>query len=152
VTFKTPGLSCSSAPHSLQESNVSPFHFPTMADSAAFCTETTTGHHDRFSMQPWFRSQSVVVFSTSHILDVLHPQLLRGGQMCCLYVHSRLHHTHFFVSSRCSGDCLCGLVARVSGYSPGDPGYDSRRSHIFLVVVCLRRSPFSLVSINEEVL
>jgi hypothetical protein len=39
-----------------------------------------------------------------------------------------------------------------SGYSPVGPGFDSRCYQIFRVVVRLKRGPFSLVRIKEEIL
>jgi hypothetical protein len=47
---------------------------------------------------------------------------------------------------------LCGLVVRVPGYKSRDPGFDSRRYHIFLEVAGLERGPLSLVSTIEELL
>jgi hypothetical protein len=47
---------------------------------------------------------------------------------------------------------LCGLVVRVPGYRSRGPGFDSRRYHIFWVVVGLKWGPLSLVSIIEELL
>jgi hypothetical protein len=49
-------------------------------------------------------------------------------------------------------DRLCGLVVRVHGYRPRDPGFDYRSYQIFLEVVDLERDPLSLVSITEELL
>jgi hypothetical protein len=43
-------------------------------------------------------------------------------------------------------------VVGVPGYRSRDPGFDSRRYHIFWGVVDLERGPFSLVSITEELL
>jgi hypothetical protein len=47
---------------------------------------------------------------------------------------------------------FCGRVARVPGYTSRDPTFDSRRYHIFCVVVGLERGPLSLVSVTEELL
>jgi hypothetical protein len=41
-------------------------------------------------------------------------------------------------------------VARVHGYRSRGPGFDSQRYQIFCEVVGLKRSPFSLVGITEE--
>ena len=49
-------------------------------------------------------------------------------------------------------DRLCGLVVRVSGYRYRGLGFDSRRYHIFWVVVGMERGPLSLVRSNEELL
>jgi hypothetical protein len=51
-----------------------------------------------------------------------------------------------------SVDRLCGLVARVSGYMPRCPGFDSQRHQILGEVLILERSPLSLVRIIEELL
>jgi hypothetical protein len=48
-------------------------------------------------------------------------------------------------------DRLCGLVARVSGYRSGAPGFSSRRYQIFWAVD-LERGPLSLASTIEELL
>jgi hypothetical protein len=55
------------------------------------------------------------------------------------------HSAHLF-------DRFCGLVTRVPGYRTRGPGFDSRRYHIFLVVVGLERAALSLVKITEELL
>jgi hypothetical protein len=47
---------------------------------------------------------------------------------------------------------FCGLLVRVSGGKPRDPGFDSQRYQIFCVAVGLERGPVSFVSINEELL
>jgi hypothetical protein len=44
-----------------------------------------------------------------------------------------------------ASDLLCGLVARVPGFSLRSPGFDSRRCQIFWVAVVLERGPISLV-------
>jgi hypothetical protein len=49
-----------------------------------------------------------------------------------------------------SCDRLCGLVVRVSGYRYRSRGIDSRRYHIFWVVVGLERGPLSLVRSTEK--
>jgi hypothetical protein len=49
-----------------------------------------------------------------------------------------------------SGDRLCGLIARVPGYSQRSPVLYSRRYHIFRVAVGLERGPLIFMSINEE--
>ena len=49
-------------------------------------------------------------------------------------------------------DRLCGLVVRVSGYRYRGLGFESRRYHIFWVVVGLERGPLSLVRSIEELL
>jgi hypothetical protein len=57
-------------------------NFLTMSDSAAFCMETITSHHDRLSTQRWLRHQSAVLNVTHFFLDfcllpsVLHWQFL----------------------------------------------------------------------------
>jgi hypothetical protein len=49
-----------------------------------------------------------------------------------------------------SGDRLCGLVVRVSGYRSGGPGFDSRPYQILWVVGGLEQGPLSLVRTIEE--
>jgi hypothetical protein len=44
----------------------------------------------------------------------------------------------------------CGLVAKLPGCRPRGPRFNSRRYHIFLVTVGLKRGPLSLVRINEK--
>ena len=56
----------------------------------------------------------------------------------------------FIVRTTTLLDRLCGLVVRVSGYRYRGLGFDSRRYHIFLVVVGLERGPLSLVRSIEE--
>jgi hypothetical protein len=51
-----------------------------------------------------------------------------------------------------SGDHLCGLVVRVSGYRSRDAGFNSRRYHIFWEAVYVEKVPLSLVRIIEELL
>jgi hypothetical protein len=46
----------------------------------------------------------------------------------------------------------CDLVIRFPGCRARGPESDSRRYHTFLEVVCLERSPLSLLSITEELL
>jgi hypothetical protein len=49
-------------------------------------------------------------------------------------------------------DRLCGLVVGVRGYKSREPGFESQRYQIFWEVVGLKRGPFSLVRIIEELL
>jgi hypothetical protein len=49
-------------------------------------------------------------------------------------------------------DRLCGLVARVHGYRPRGPGFDSWRYKTFEEVVGLEEGPLSHVRITEELL
>ena len=49
-------------------------------------------------------------------------------------------------------DRLCGLVVRVSGYRYRGLRFNSRRYHIFWVVVGLEQGPLSLVRSIEELL
>jgi hypothetical protein len=51
-----------------------------------------------------------------------------------------------------SGDRLCGLVVRVSGYWYRGPGLYSRRFQIFWEAAGLKRGPLSLVRTTEELL
>jgi hypothetical protein len=65
-----------------QKREVSVFHLPTMADSAAFCTEAKTSHHDRLSMQcrsiPHYVMLNVAHFFLHFLLlpPTLHRQIL----------------------------------------------------------------------------
>jgi hypothetical protein len=47
-------------------------------------------------------------------------------------------------------DRLCGLVVRVPGCKPRDPGFVSQRYQIFCVAMSLERVPISHMRINEE--
>jgi hypothetical protein len=47
-------------------------------------------------------------------------------------------------------DRLCGLTVGVPDYRSTGPGFDSRRYHIFVVVVSVERGSLSLVRITEE--
>jgi hypothetical protein len=58
----------------------------------------------------------------------------------------------FIRNFRFTLDRLSGLVVRVPGYRLRGPGFDPRRNHIFREVVCLERSPLSLVRTIEELL
>jgi hypothetical protein len=49
-------------------------------------------------------------------------------------------------------DRLCGLLFRVPGWISRDPGFDSRRCHIFWEVVDLEWVPLRIVNITEELL
>jgi hypothetical protein len=84
-----------------QKRNLSLLRLATVADSAAFCTETTEGHHDRFSLQCWMRPQSVVLnvayISLGFLLlpPVLDWQLIPYVQLRYVYDTSHVYHTHF---------------------------------------------------------
>jgi hypothetical protein len=59
---------------------------------------------------------------------------------------------YLFVYLFMYGDCLCGLVVRVSGYRSRGPGFGSRHFLIFREAVGLERGPLSLVRTTEELL
>jgi hypothetical protein len=63
-----------------------------------------------------------------------------------------LQKIYFLIIYHWIFDRLCGLVVRVSGYRYRGLGFDSRRYHIFWVVVGLERGPLSLVRSIEELL
>jgi hypothetical protein len=108
VCSKMSGRTRSTAPVALrtpsQKRNVSVFHLPTVADSAAFSAETTTSHHDRFSMQCWMSPQSVVLIVAHFLLGLLlppalHRQLLPYEQMryaCVARTFIKNTHTSCF--------------------------------------------------------
>jgi hypothetical protein len=72
-----------------------------MADTAAFSTETTTSHHDRFSAQGLLRLQSVVLNDT-RFLELLidhensSDMLLRNVAISANYTALQLDRTIYF--------------------------------------------------------
>jgi hypothetical protein len=63
-----------------------------------------------------------------------------------------MHSIKELVYSLHSGDRLCGLVVRVSGYRSSGPEFHSRLYKIFWEVGGLQQGPLSLVRTTEELL
>lgn len=75
------------------------FHLPAMNDSAAYCTETTKGHHDRSSTQCWLWLQIVVqnVSDCSlHFLFCIYctDDFFRVNICAAFTSLPRVYHTH----------------------------------------------------------
>jgi hypothetical protein len=94
-----------------------------------------------YTVRSKFRSAS---FCSYHRSSVKTWKLLNCSMCTC---------TNIYLKQANEGiNRLCGLVVRVPGYRSRGPGIDSRRYQIFWEVVGLERGPFSLVSINDELL
>lgn len=96
MTFKTTGLSSNSAPCNLTSRYSICQQWP---DSAVFCMETTTDHHDSFPMHCWLSPISLVL-NIEHIFwnflslsPSLHQQILPHEQMLHFYLHSQVNYT-----------------------------------------------------------
>jgi hypothetical protein len=66
------------------------------------------------------------------------------GERCCQVSFSTVNYVitnnYYFMAF---SDCLCGLVVRVPGCKPKDPGFDSRQYQNFWVAVGLEQGPLS---------
>jgi hypothetical protein len=89
MTLKTwlPVALCSPS----QKRDVSPFHFPTVADSVAFCAEATS-IRDRFSTQGWLSARYVVP-NAAHCLPCC-IELISCEEMRHVYIFLHIYHTH----------------------------------------------------------
>jgi hypothetical protein len=116
---------------------------PRLLSSQSFCEHVfvTTNHFHAF---PWIRASLYKepwgLFKDSFVRQMSF-KAVRDSEW--VEVSPRLVR---------DSDCLCGLVVRVPAYRSIDPGFDSRRYHIFWEIVGLERGPPSLVSTIEELL